>query len=817
LVGDAQLSQEFLMAERKKASSLWEAIQNVGTGLSEDIPRGVNWFLEQARKPEEEAQADTRKALGGVAKYLWNVPQRAFEASDRLANRTATPEDAGTMLEAAMLGTSGGLLGGTGPEAGMVLTAGQRAKRLPPRVWDESIPPPAPGHNMPPPEFALATEAPIAKPLSEIPAAIEAAPVPPPTWAEGLPRAKPAKRSTDIPSIRELPVDDAIAIARTQPHLIEAGDRSQGYYVGGPPDVQSKRGLTNRRKRFDDYVTADPRGGDWYDRYRAAMASVTGNIPSFNDWMAAQEGQWSAGVDPGSELHFALKENNASIAGMPVKAARPAQHEAHNEALRQKDWRLMQLGDKTGEYARLVNSDQPGPPGATGVNDFRHGENWGFPRKQGTAFTDAQHTFLDMETALAVDRANKNKLDGRDNWTGEQLQAAPWVRQKALDIQGRGGKKEDGSFKLSYEEAFARANKTIGDFFPRHTAFATYEAQPGAHIPGHMEASRDAGAGARREYFDDPASTWATAAGGRDAIYSGLGVEGTGNYMRVRPTQEMQGHYRTPEGNIEQNPGEVARPLVTFNTPKVVDKEFIGPQPFEPFKQITEHDKLILNAGEAVRGLIDAQQAGAWHKTWTGGPANQSNSLVFPRSGKSTPQEMQALQDKMSAWGLGDVVDTSSGITSTNFWPKPTGSKAFDQALRKNEFGNFGEPRRVRVDSDIVDFSDAWKEGVGSQAATKKMLEHVNATPQLRDAFNRNGDIAERAFAKMERDKDWEGRWGAPRVDIQNLRKIIGEGAGWVDRLEAAIKAGAILPAVGAAFWAAGMDGKGSKAREGST
>jgi hypothetical protein len=540
------------------------------------------------------------------------------------------------------------------------------------------------------------------------------------------------------------------------------------------------------------------------------MAEVTGDKPSFNDWMSRQEGQWSAGVDPGSEFHFAIKENNASIAGMPVKAARPAQHEAHLAALAAKDPNEYMAGDKTGPYGDLVNANRPrtNVPGAYGVNDFRHGENWGFPREEQTSFTPAQHKFLDMETALAVDRANKTNLGGRSDWTGEQLQAAPWVRQKALDIQERGGKNEDGSFKLSYDEAFGRANKTIGDFFPRHTAHATYEAQPGPNT-GHLPGSVEADDAARRAYFDDPRSRWGTAAGGRDAIYSGLGVEGTGNYMRVRPTQEMQGFYKTENG-IEKNPGEVARPLVTFNTPKVVDKEFVGPREFEPFKKITEHDKLILNAGEAVRGLIDAQQAGAWHKTWFGGPANQSNSLVFPRAGKSTPQEMQAIQDKMSQHGLGDVVDTSSGITSTSFWPKPEGSKAFDQALRKNEFGNFGQPFRARVDSDIVDYTDAWKKGVGSQAATKQMLEHVNATPQLRDAFNRNGDIAERALAKMERDKDWEGRWGTPRVDIQNLRQIIGEGPGWVDRLEAAIKAGAILPAVAAAFFAAGLAGKGS-------
>lgn len=408
-----------------------DAAVNVGKGLA----GAADWFLKQARKPEAEAQADTRQALSGAAKSIWDTPQRAFEASEAFRGGTARPEDAGTLLGAAMLGTSGGVIGGTGGEAGTVLQAGMRRRQLPPlsAAAMEANPRAVIGGNMPPPEFAMSEPA-AAKPLSEIPAAIEAAPpveAAPKTWAQELPRAQPAKRSTDIPSIRDLPVDEAVDIARTQPHLIKAGDQSAGYYVGGPPDIMSKRGLTNRRQRFDDYIAADPRGGDWYDRYRAAMAEVTGDKPSFNDWMSRQEGQWSAGVDPGSEFHFAIKENNASIAGMPVKAARPAQHEAHLAALAAKDPNEYMAGDKTGPYGDLVNANRPrtNVPGAYGVNDFRHGENWGFPREEQTSFTPAQHKFLDMETALAVDRANKTNLGGRSDWTGEQLQAAPWVRQ----------------------------------------------------------------------------------------------------------------------------------------------------------------------------------------------------------------------------------------------------------------------------------------------------------------------------------------------------------------------------------------------------
>jgi hypothetical protein len=40
---------------------------------------------------------------------------------------------------------------------------------------------------------------------------------------------------------------------------------------------------------------------------------------------------------------------------------------------------------------------------------------------------------------------------------------------------------------------------------------------------------------------------------------------------------------------------------------------------------------------------------------------------------------------------------------------------------------------------------------------------------------------------------------GAPHEDIQNVRRIIGQGQGWIDRLEQALKNGAVLPATAAA------------------
>jgi hypothetical protein len=56
---------------------------------------------------------------------------------------------------------------------------------------------------------------------------------------------------------------------------------------------------------------------------------------------------------------------------------------------------------------------------------------------------------------------------------------------------------------------------------------------------------------------------------------------------------------------------------------------------------------------------------------------------------------------------------------------------------------------------------------------------------------------------RMTRDQDWMPKWGASKQDVPNARRIIGDGPGWVDRLEAALKAGAILPAVAAAIYSA--------------
>jgi hypothetical protein len=247
----------------------------------------------------------------------------------------------------------------------------------------------------------------------------------------------------------------------------------------------------------------------------------------------------------------------------------------------------------------------------------------------------------------------------------------------------------------------------------------------------------------------------------------------------------MQGKYARPDGVVETNPGWTARPLVSPESGKAAT--------------VLPTDKNSLNAGEATRGLVDAQEASAWHKLWFG----QGNSLFVPMPGKATPAQLLALERRGAMAGLPNAADTGQGVTMTRFGSAPDD---IGPALRKGELAADiksiagVDPQRVKVDDGFIDYVPEWQQGEGSGAATRKALSYINVTPEARAALNNNADIPKAALARLERDEEYARIWGATRADIQNARRIIGEGTGWVDRLEAALKAGAILPAVGFAI-----------------
>jgi hypothetical protein len=188
----------------------------------------------------------------------------------------------------------------------------------------------------------------------------------------------------------------------------------------------------------------------------------------------------------------------------------------------------------------------------------------------------------------------------------------------------------------------------------------------------------------RAAYSADPRSTWAFAPGGRDAIYAGGGGKG----VPTQPTIEMQGMYPRPDGIVETNPGWTALPQVSSDSSKAFS--------------VLPADRNLLNASEAVRGYVDAQNASAWHKVWR----ELGNSLFIPMPGKATPEQLLALQRRGETAGLPNVADSGRGVTMTRFDPPPDD---IGPVLRKGELTADIKsvagvrPKQVKVDSGFID------------------------------------------------------------------------------------------------------------------
>ena len=250
--------------------------------------------------------------------------------------------------------------------------------------------------------------------------------------------AQPPRDMTDLASLRRIPAAEGAAIAREDPHLIPAGGRSQGYFLGGPPQVQSPEDLQALRERVYQRLAGAQQGSTWYDRYRDDITRLTGGDATGSKWMANTEATFSPQRAPPVEFNFATKETSGPIAGIDSRASQEIQHQKYLGSVAANDPTLQTRGNKVSEYAYQIDPARaldPDAASATGVNDFRHGQEFGYPKASGVG--GAQHSFLDYETARLVDRANTENLGGRNDWTGEQVQAALWVRQKAEDILTR--------------------------------------------------------------------------------------------------------------------------------------------------------------------------------------------------------------------------------------------------------------------------------------------------------------------------------------------------------------------------------------------
>jgi len=577
---------------------------------------------------------------------------------------------------------------------------------------------------------------------------------------------------------------------------------TSGGYIGAPRTVDSPQALGKMRRDLDqDFIDsvdavrlADPiRLGTWYDRAKSGMAQMT--EPYQLPRTLEQHGVYSAGVAPESELTFALKHLNSRNYGEPKMAYRGAGMRTLDRSVAADE--PAEMGFKIGEYADKNDPRLPNT-GLFGVNDFRRAQGMGYTDPQGNPWkagvSDTMHPFMDLETALQVDRANKAGTGGRSDWYGPHIQELPWVYGKAQDLYSRGASKTGrygGDPLEGIKMALQDANKTAIDYAYKHAGSATHEAIPGAstgHVPGMIDAPLSERIAYGNEgRWDRPSPEAALSefpevgAGNRDAIYSALGY-------RQLPTIEASGAY-LPEGAsaFEMQPVKIARPLLDFPTG---GEGLIAPE-----------TKQLMDFSERFRALNDAQEAFGYNLPNTMGDVGGKTSAVLdtrrmnpnrnldPATGvPPSADQMGALTAALGDSGYG-VAPTSRGATIFPF--DPSASPKDMTKLLKNKREELQSIYPSEMEASLN--SSGYGPGVGkytpegftasepfSGQATKGLLKEASYLPQSAVQNLSESEFVRQAIKeKMRRDAALPGA----RADIQNTRQFFAE-ADWAKAVE---------------------------------
>jgi hypothetical protein len=611
--------------------------------------------------------------------------------------------------------------------------------------------------------------------------------------------------------------DEAVMkAARAGKHLRPDGS---GGYIGGPRTVTSPQGLGTLRRDIDkDFINSveavkladEDRLGTWYDRAKSGIAQSSD--PWSLDKILGQHAAYSAGVSPESELGFALKHLNSRAAGEPGMAYRGAVMRKLDEA--EAANQPIDLAFKTDEYR---NKNDPRIPnaGLFGVNDFRRAQGMGYTDPQGMPWkagvSDTMHPFMDAETALQVDRANKAGIGGRTDWNGAHIQELPWVYGKAQDIFTRG---EAGRFAgegtEGIEKALQEANNTARDYFYKHATSATHEAIPGAstgHVPSMLTATPEEKLAYGQTGRWDRPNPYSleeapdVGAGNRDVIYSALG-------MRQLPSETGIGAYKNSQGVMEHNPLTIARPLADFPTGGG------GGRIADPTQRMLEY-------AEQLRGVADAQEAAAFNLPNTKGGVTGKNALVLdtrhlnpnklsdPSMGVlPTKDQLAGLIDLVEKHGMGDTLGVSATSRGATIFPFDSNldPKVMNAFLKKAE-----QEMQSVYPSDIQKSvnSSGYVPGIGKWGergiepttpytgeATMNLLQKGAELPQdVSTKLGESEDIRKAIKEKMARD----AALPEARGDIQETRRFFSE-ADWpkaVDLIRKGMTPAAALAALG--------------------
>jgi len=606
-------------------------------------------------------------------------------------------------------------------------------------------------------------------------------------------QASRAKMERDLAQLmtrlREKPWKDALKSDKKGAHLKMV--EGEGY-VGGPSTIKTEKDLKAARKSYDAAVAGGVENGvdgsSWYSRIRDDATRAFPNDPAKQTSFAQTNGMYSAQADPEVNLGFTLRQWAARLTGDRDLTPRfPAQ--------RDKFWNHVETGQpipagpKTEPYT--LNIDPTKPRTGMGVNDIINGRNWGHANPDGTpwdsGYTLSQHGWMDGETRLAADRANKRSVGGKTDWQPEEVQASSWIYKKALDVA------DEPRFGGDLRKALEWANKTYGDYYPKHTIFATNEQIPGANT-GHLTGVQSMPLAEREAYsrvnWDGaPVPTQEMLDSGRplvtdpyDILYTAAGNPQAG------ATQSATGTFAPAGGGaLETNPMRVARPLVALKD-----------------GMMDSNSRKTVEAVERFRALMGGQEASAAHRLSPQGALGAQNSFFAEMPSALSEQQARGLSSAASPYEFG-LADTGRG-TSFLYLPPDVGPKldggTVKRMLTKGQLGRDLEQAGLRSErvrqgaldsvyepSKLEDFTP------GSGGATREMLAKVDATdPSVADGIGESPVVRDRVLKMMERDASVSQALGLPlREDLQRLRQIFAESG--FKGVREALAAGVLLPA----------------------
>jgi len=600
--------------------------------------------------------------------------------------------------------------------------------------------------------------------------------------------AKYTKSEAIQSDLRHMPYEDALALAKQGVHLKQSAD---GQFVGAPRGITSLREINKLRDNYDKMVEGGVQGGDWYERAQQFHKEHAANPEAATEASRANA-LFSAQADPTSNLGFTLQAHNAFESGAKQKIVRTGpQASRYYEAM--ETGKPIPLGQKTEVYANYINPSLG--IGSTGVNDFRHARNFGYtqidpatgkaiPIKRG--LSPQEHAWLDAETILATDRANQRTLGGKSNWNPEEIQAAPWVLQKAQSLM----EGSPGRFP-TLESAMAEANKTYLEAAPKYTAFSTYEQVPFTSS-GHLAGMEKLPYEARRNFSHE--ANWIDNEG-KDILSQLVGGK---RGLLTGKTAEGHGIYHNPAtGEVETNPQFSARSLVGM-TPD----EKLG-------MKLQPQSAALMDAMNALRGYFDVQGGSPWVKPINLTKATPATSIHLKLSEPITSEEMVNLNNIIDKHRFAAADLAHDGVALINLSEKADGKhvkKLLDSGLadelRSINPKKIIDVKRIRTEGGYPSYEDVYganNEGTGK--ATKELFNKIKEA-QLKgpDVVSRLMEsdpvLAEKLQQMNLRDIEAQSKYGvgAPRQDVLNARNIVSESG--LQGLEDALKRGDIaLPA----------------------